>query len=428
MAQTYQYQLLPELAANEYSVLKADIAEHGILVPVEVDEHGTLLDGHHRVRAWTELTAEGAKVADYPRIIRAGMTEHQKRAHVRRINLVRRHLTGVQRRALIEDQVRDTPEHSDRRIGSALGVDHKTVASVRDEMESGGEIPHQDQRVGTDGVAQAARKSTTMARDKKEEKKALKNLGLLDAGDAPIEQMMTATDVQRLVKEQERAAKHHREVAGVEAENRTPASDRLTLLHGDLLTAGAAIPDHSVDVVVCDPPYGVEAVPLYGALGELAARVVKPGGSVLVMTGQYTLPETVAELSAWLSYHWTIAYLTPGGQSAQIWPRKVNTFWKPVLWYTNGPYAGEWHGDATRSDTNDNDKRFHHWGQSESGMARLVEGFSAPGDVILDPFVGGGTTAVVALSLGRRCIGIDIDEAALATTRSRVAEAVADVG
>ena len=157
MAQTYQYQLLPELAANEYSVLKADIAEHGILVPVEVDEHGTLLDGHHRVRAWTELTAEGVEVADYPRMIRAGLTEHQKRAHVRRINLVRRHLTQDQRRELIKDQVRDTPEQSNNRIADALGVSDMTVAAVRDELESGSQIGNVDQRVGKDGKSYPAR-------------------------------------------------------------------------------------------------------------------------------------------------------------------------------------------------------------------------------------------------------------------------------
>lgn len=40
------------------------------------------------------------------------------------------------------------------------GVDHKTVASVRADLESGGEIPHHAERVGRDGVNQPARRST----------------------------------------------------------------------------------------------------------------------------------------------------------------------------------------------------------------------------------------------------------------------------
>lgn len=43
----------------------------------------------------------------------------------------------------------------------------------------------------------------------------------------------------------------------------------------------------------------------------------------------------------------------------------------------------------------------------------VIDAFSQPGDLVLDPFVGGGTTAVEALRMGRRCIGTDINELAL---------------
>jgi DNA modification methylase len=115
-----------------------------------------------------------------------------------------------------------------------------------------------------------------------------------------------------------------------------------------------------------------------------------------------------------------LSYLTPGGQSPQIFPRKVNTFWKPVLWFVQGDYKGEWIGDVAKSAVNDNDKRFHTWGQSESGMAELVEKFTRAGDVILDPFIGGGTTAIVALKLNRQIIGVDKDAACIDTTRERI--------
>jgi len=103
-----------------------------------------------------------------------------------------------------------------------------------------------------------------------------------------------------------------------------------------------------------------------------------------------------------------------------IWPRHVNTFWKPVLWFVKGEYQGSWIGDVLRSDTNDNDKRFHEWGQSESGMADIVERFTRAGDLVLDPFLGGGTTGVVASRLGRNFIGADIDPEAIRSSAGRL--------
>ena len=46
-----KYQVMPPLSPEEYAALKADIATRGVLFPVEYDEDGNILDGHHRVKA-----------------------------------------------------------------------------------------------------------------------------------------------------------------------------------------------------------------------------------------------------------------------------------------------------------------------------------------------------------------------------------------
>jgi site-specific DNA-methyltransferase (adenine-specific) len=174
------------------------------------------------------------------------------------------------------------------------------------------------------------------------------------------------------------------------------------------------------DVIVTDPPYPKEFLYLYDLLAEKATELLKPNGFLFVMVGQSYLPEIMAKLGSKLKYQWTICYLTPGGQSAHIWNRRVNAFWKPVLWYVNGEYSGDLPYDVAKSAVNDNDKRFHHWGQSESGMTDLIRKLTKEGDVVLDPFMGAGTTGCVAIPLGRKFIGVDIDDLMVEKARERI--------
>jgi hypothetical protein len=167
------------------------------------------------------------------------------------------------------------------------------------------------------------------------------------------------------------------------------------------------------DAVITDPPYPEEFLSLFSELAKACVHVPL----VAVMVGQTYLPEVLRRLCEHLAYRWTIAYLTPGGQAVQQFDVKVNAAWKPVLIFGT---SREWFGDVATSKPNDNDKRFHAWGQSESGMADLVERLTKPGQLVCDPFLGGGTTAAVSLALGRRFVGCDVDAAAVKTTRLRV--------
>lgn len=160
------YQVMPPLAPDEFEALKADIAARGVQVPVEYDEMGSILDGHHRVQACYELG-----ITHWPRLVRHGMSEEEKRRHARRLNLDRRHLNQAQRRDLIAAELRDTPAASDRAIASGLGVDHKTVGAVRDALETTGEIPQLKEREGRDAKV---RKVTLFVPGTEDDKKVLR--------------------------------------------------------------------------------------------------------------------------------------------------------------------------------------------------------------------------------------------------------------
>jgi SAM-dependent methyltransferase len=198
-----------------------------------------------------------------------------------------------------------------------------------------------------------------------------------------------------------------------------PLPAGVTLWVGDFTARGQQIPDGSVDLILTDPPYGHDFLPRLADLGALSARVLKPGGSLLLMYGQRYLLEALQTLHHYLHYQWVLAYALHGPATAQH-PSHVHNHWKPFLWYVQGRYTGTYQGDRVDGEEGP-DKRFDPWGQSVSGFAWLVRRFTEPGQVILDPCCGGGTTAVASVLLRRRFIGVDIDDGDINATRGRVA-------
>src|SRR5690606_39906224 len=133
-------------------------------------------------------------------------------------------------------------------------------------------------------------------------------------------------------------------------------------------------------------------------LSKLAARILKPYGALVVMCGQYYLPEYIAALGDSMRYRWTAAYIAQGART-RVHAARVGTGWKPLLIYQRHdaqdvPFLVDDLFDAAVGTTDGVDKRFHHWGQSEPGIAEMVERFTDPGALVVDPFLGGGTTAV----------------------------------
>jgi ParB-like chromosome segregation protein Spo0J len=96
-----EFQIFPGLSPGEFNALKLDIREHGIMVAIEVDQDGRIVDGHHRARAWNELRAEGFKVPEYERKVRYYESDDERLEHALRFNQLRRHLTPSQRKDVV---------------------------------------------------------------------------------------------------------------------------------------------------------------------------------------------------------------------------------------------------------------------------------------------------------------------------------------
>ena len=403
------YQVMPELSAEEYAELKADIEQRGVMIPIEYDEQGNVLDGYHRLRICKELG-----IKDFPKVIRAGMTEAEKLTHARKLNIARRHLNTSQKQALIREQLKATPEQSDRQIAKVLGVDKNTVNTQRKQLEATGEI-HQCSRQASDGRV-FHKPVVSVFNPTKREERAMKK--------PEVVERMQEDGTSPLVASMKILSEAKAERKAYELSEDFP-EEMCNLFVADIRDGLKEIADESVDVIITDPPYQREYIPLYGDLSLLASRVLKQGGSLIVMIGQSYMPEVIELLGRHMSYYWIMPYLTPGGGSPLLYQKRVNTFWKPVLWYVKGEYKGDYIGDILKSP--ESDKRFHEWGQSLGGMQDIVSRLSNPNDVILDPFLGGGTTGAAAVSMGRKFIGTDIKPENVEISKKRIMEVYSDV-
>ncbi|MBQ6738427.1 MAG: hypothetical protein IJQ57_00045 [Synergistaceae bacterium] len=87
-------------------------------------------------------------------------------------------MTTTPKQQLIREQLKETPDRSDRQIAKDLGVDHVTVGTQRKKLESTGEIHQLNKTNGADGKDRSRkvnRKPVSVFNPSKREEKAMQN-------------------------------------------------------------------------------------------------------------------------------------------------------------------------------------------------------------------------------------------------------------
>jgi hypothetical protein len=199
----------------------------------------------------------------------------------------------------------------------------------------------------------------------------------------------------------------------------------ITIYLGDCREVLPKLEKGCAAMMFTDPPYPKEFLELYAVAAAGAMHTVIPGGFCEFYTGGDNLPTVISILSATLDWFWLFNCRNLGG-CPQMWHKHLNVLSKPVLLYTNGPADPErltW----TWTDYGDGmDKVNHAWGQGSGFALREIKARTKEDELVIDPFLGGGTTLYAAKQLGRKAIGIEIEEKYCEIAAKRLSQEVLD--
>jgi site-specific DNA-methyltransferase (adenine-specific) len=232
------------------------------------------------------------------------------------------------------------------------------------------------------------------------------------------------------------------------------------LLQGDCLTLMRDLPDRSVDMILCDPPYGTTAIewdrPLdLVRMWEQYKRIIKDNGAIILFSSQPFTTDLITSNRKMFRYEiiWEKT-MKSGFLNAKKMPLRIHenllVFYKKLPTYNPQKFAVNTNGVGrtrrqsfhTKMDQyNDYEKtdwsytdtgqrfpvdvvKFSNWngalfGKTENAVKHptqkpvdlleyLILTYTHPGDVVLDNCMGSGMTGIACVKTGRKFIGMEI--------------------
>jgi DNA modification methylase len=386
----HKFNIFPDMLENDYENLKQDIKVNGYdnSMPITLFQ-GDIIDGWHRYKACEELQIK-------PVFVDFKGSETEAIEFIMRTNK-RRNLTSMQ--------------------WACIAVEAEDIIKVIKAEAKARQIASLKQNKKDDTVGQqiAQRTNEVLADMFNTNKQYIKEATKLKAEEPEI-----YAEVQKGTKTITEAKKDIRSKTIAKEREEIKEKAKLVKIKSNLFVADIKTfnTDKQYDFIITDPPYPKEYLPLYETLAIRSKDWLKADGLLIVMCGQMYLNQIYEKMSKHLTYYWTGCYLTQG-QPTPLRHRQVNTTWKPILIFIkNEKYKGKIFGDVFISDKNDKD--FHKWGQSVSGMESIIKQVATKGQTILDPFLGAGTTGVAAIK--QECLfdGFDIDKESVKIAKGRI--------
>ena len=246
------------------------------------------------------------------------------------------------------------------------------------------------------------------------------------------------------------------------------------ILQGDCLEQLALLPDASVDLVFADPPYNLQlagdllrpnnsvvdgvddAWDQFSSFADYdrftrawlaeCRRILKPDGAIWVIGSYHNvfrLGVAIQDLGYWLQNDiiWRKTNPMPNFRG-----KRFTNAHETLIWASRSKQARPtFHYEAMKAFNDDCQmrsdwliplctgperlkdgagKKAHPTQKPEALLQRVLLATTNPGDIVLDPFFGTGTTGAVAKRLGRRFIGIERDAGYAAAAAERIARVV----
>lgn len=205
----------------------------------------------------------------------------------------------------------------------------------------------------------------------------------------------------------------------------------ITIYHADCRDV---MPGLSADTVIADPPYGNgTAYPSFEDTPEgVGALVAETLPMMRAVAPVVAVTPGVARIHDYPHPTWVLAWFAPGGTGSGPWGF---TTWQPVLVYGPDPYLARGLGRRPdgviaqfRRGQFANPVFDHPCPKPLRTMKWLVARTCCDGGTVVDPFMGSGTTLDAARALGRRAVGIELEERYCEIAASRLAQGVLDFG
>jgi adenine-specific DNA-methyltransferase len=233
------------------------------------------------------------------------------------------------------------------------------------------------------------------------------------------------------------------------------------IVHGDCLELLRGLPDGCVDLIISSPPYNLgkeyeykRALTTYLEEQTLVlseyTRALRPSGSIFWQVGSYSNNGVLIPLDVRVFPILEDQGLLP--RNRIVWARqhglhgrrKFSARYETILWFTKSDdyifnldqvrvpqkyqnkkaWRGEKKGDYTchpdgknpgdiwvfrNVKHNHEEQTIHPCQFPEDMVARVILATTNPGDLVLDPYMGAGTVAVVARKTGRHFLGAELD-------------------
>jgi DNA modification methylase len=224
------------------------------------------------------------------------------------------------------------------------------------------------------------------------------------------------------------------------------ADDAVTLYDGDCVEILASLRRASVNTVLTDPPFFMPAQAYAGrdaswqqswadtsilatwwnVVAEAVTPKIKPDGHLLVFCDDASYP-----------VFYPAVYTRWPNIACLVWDKQrpgMGTAWRMsseliiAARHRSAYWTGGAQGSVLRFASVHSTDRVHPVDKPEALMRALIEPTTPVGGTVLDPFAGGGSTLAAAASLGRKAIGVELDERYCEVIANRFAQGALDFG